>query len=99
MTPRGAGDSGGEPRAGESSPGEGPAVLAQRYLEALEAGDVRAAVSAADEAVASRLATPAIHRDVIAPAMKQIGELWREQALTVADEHLASEITLRVLAH
>jgi len=41
---------------------------------------------------------PELYQRVIAPAMHQIGELWAKGALTVADEHLATSLTHRVLA-
>jgi methanogenic corrinoid protein MtbC1 len=36
--------------------------------------------------------------ELIAPALFLVGEKWATGAITVADEHLASEIALRVLA-
>lgn len=41
---------------------------------------------------------PQLYQRVIAPAMHRVGELWEQGALTVADEHLATAITHRVLA-
>jgi len=41
---------------------------------------------------------PELYQRVIAPAMHEIGELWVKGALTVADEHLATALTHRVLA-
>jgi methanogenic corrinoid protein MtbC1 len=41
---------------------------------------------------------PQLYQRVIAPAMYQVGELWEKGALTVADEHLATALTHRVLA-
>jgi methanogenic corrinoid protein MtbC1 len=39
-----------------------------------------------------------LYEQVIAPAMHEIGRLWEHGALTVADEHLATALTHRVLA-
>jgi len=44
------------------------------------------------------MATPQLYQRVIAPAMHEIGRLWQRGALTVADEHLATALTNRVLA-
>jgi MerR family transcriptional regulator, light-induced transcriptional regulator len=44
------------------------------------------------------MSTPELYQRVIAPAMYEIGELWQRGALTVADEHLATALTNRVLA-
>jgi len=40
----------------------------------------------------------ALYGRVIAPAMWRIGRLWEEGAITVADEHLATALTHRVMA-
>src|SRR6516165_6404660 len=66
-------------------------LLEQRYEAALTEGDDRAAFAVVDDAVDARVPGPQIHTDVIAPALVRIGELWEQEALTVADEHLASE--------
>jgi len=39
-----------------------------------------------------------LYQRVIAPAMHELGRLWEEEAITVADEHLATGLTHRVLA-
>ena len=44
------------------------------------------------------LAIEALYARVIAPAMWRIGCLWKEGAITVADEHLATALTHRVMA-
>jgi methanogenic corrinoid protein MtbC1 len=44
------------------------------------------------------MTTPELYERVITPAMYEIGSLWEKGALTVADEHLATSLTHRVLA-
>jgi MerR family transcriptional regulator, light-induced transcriptional regulator len=44
------------------------------------------------------MTVPQLYQRVIAPAMHEVGELWEKGALTVADEHLATALTHRVLA-
>ena len=44
------------------------------------------------------MAIEALYGRVIAPAMWRIGCLWEEGAITVADEHLATALTHRVMA-
>jgi methanogenic corrinoid protein MtbC1 len=39
-----------------------------------------------------------LYQRVIAPAMHELGRLWEKGAITVADEHLATGVTHRVLA-
>ena len=41
---------------------------------------------------------PELYQRVITPALYEIGRLWEKGALTVADEHLATALTHRVLA-
>jgi methanogenic corrinoid protein MtbC1 len=60
-----------------------PAQLTRLYLYALRA---------------TGMTIPELYQRVIAPAMHEIGELWAKGALTVADEHLATALTHRVLA-
>jgi DNA-binding CsgD family transcriptional regulator len=80
-----------------TSPSSILALLEQRYRSALTEGDEQAAFAVVDEAVGARVPGPQIHTDVIAPALVHIGELWEQRSLTVADEHLATEITRRAL--
>jgi methanogenic corrinoid protein MtbC1 len=40
----------------------------------------------------------ALYQRVITPAMHELGRLWAEGAITLADEHLATAVTHRVLA-
>ena len=42
--------------------------------------------------------TADIDDEIIAPALWLVGELWERGDISVADEHLATEISLRVLA-
>jgi methanogenic corrinoid protein MtbC1 len=40
----------------------------------------------------------ALYQRVVAPAMHELGRLWERGVITIADEHLATAITHRVLA-
>jgi MerR family transcriptional regulator, light-induced transcriptional regulator len=40
----------------------------------------------------------ALYQRVVTPAMHELGRLWEKGVITVADEHLATAITFRVLA-
>lgn len=71
--------------------------LAQRYAEALYDGDFVRAESALREGLAQGLGGPAICSRLIAPAMRQMGELWERNDISVADEHLATGITHHLL--
>jgi methanogenic corrinoid protein MtbC1 len=68
------------------------------YTDALLAGDPASAEIAVRDAIDAGLTQAAIDDEVVAPAMRRVGELWEAGAISVADEHLATEISLRVLA-
>jgi MerR family transcriptional regulator, light-induced transcriptional regulator len=64
----------------------------------LRAADVAGAYKAASAPVERGMSLPALYQRVIAPAMHELGRLWEVGAITVADEHLATGVTHRVLA-
>jgi methanogenic corrinoid protein MtbC1 len=74
------------------------AQLSRLYLDALRAADASGAFRVASRALAQGMSTPELYQRVISPAMHEIGVLWERGALTVADEHLATALTNRVLA-
>ena len=73
-------------------------ALREGFLSALIDGDAARADAVIGDAVHARLEEAVIYEDVIAPVMRRIGEMWEEGEITVADEHLATHISLRVLA-
>lgn len=64
-----------------------------RYLDALRRGDRHAAYRALDEALDDGRELGQVYLDIVQPAMREIGRLWQEDELTVAEEHLATAIT------
>jgi methanogenic corrinoid protein MtbC1 len=78
----------------------GPALrrLRQSFTRALFAGDPEAAERAVSEAMDAGLTAAQIDIELIAPALFMVGDKWATGEISIADEHLASEITLRVLA-
>ena len=72
--------------------------LREAYTAALVLGEEVKAEIVVREAVDAGLAEEVIQREVLAPSMRRVGDLWEEGELGVADEHLATQITLRVLA-
>jgi hypothetical protein len=68
------------------------------FTAALLAGDQIAAETTIREAMDAKLSTADIDEGIITPALWQIGELWERGEINVADEHLATEISMRVLA-
>jgi diguanylate cyclase (GGDEF)-like protein len=70
----------------------------RRYGDALRAADGAAAERVALECLQEGIAIESLYARVLAPAMWRIGCLWEEGAITIADEHLATAITHRVMA-
>jgi MerR family transcriptional regulator, light-induced transcriptional regulator len=82
----------------EATAVETAARLSRRYLDALRAADGGGAFRIAAGALREGMSVPQLYQRVLAPAMHEIGRLWEKGALTVADEHLATALTNRVLA-
>ena len=74
------------------------AQVGQAYARALLQGDEIAAEMAIREAIDARLSTAQIDDEIIAPALWLVGRLWARGEISIADEHLATNISLRVLA-
>ena len=88
-------------RSGDDSPDareERISEISRAYATALLSGDEVAAEIAIREALDARLSSAEIDDEVIAPALWLIGELWERGRISVADEHIATEISIRVLA-
>jgi MerR family transcriptional regulator, light-induced transcriptional regulator len=73
-------------------------ALGRAYALALISGDEVAAEQAIRDAMDAGLGTADIDDEIIAPALWLIGEMWEMGKISVADEHLATEISIRVLA-
>ena len=72
--------------------------LRKDFTRALLTGDAEAAEQVMRCAMDSGLTAAEIDVELIAPALFMVGEKWASGEISVADEHLASEIALRVLA-
>jgi diguanylate cyclase (GGDEF)-like protein len=72
--------------------------VSRSYSDALRAADGAAAERVALECLQGGMAIEALYARVIAPAMWRIGCLWEEGVIGVADEHLATALTHRVMA-
>lgn len=72
--------------------------LARAFATAVLAGDEIAADVVIRDAIAAELSSEAVSEQIIAPALWLVGDLWERDEITVADEHLATEIAMRVLA-
>ena len=75
-------------------------ALVDRYLAAQLAGDRRAALRIVlDEALAAGVSVPDVYLKIIQPAQYEIGRLWEQNRIGVAEEHLATAISQLALAH
>ena len=72
--------------------------LGRAYAVALLAGDEVDAELVIRDAMDAGLSSAEIDDSIITPALWLVGDLWQKGEITVADEHLATEISLRVLA-
>ena len=72
-------------------------ALSDRFGIALLAGDSQAAEEVAREALELTLGEALLYDLVVGPAMHRIGQLWAAGEIGVAHEHLATQITTRVL--
>lgn len=71
---------------------------AGEFLDAIVAGSRRRAFEVADAALAGGMGIRALYLDVFQPALREIGRLWQQNRITVADEHLATAITQAAMA-
>jgi methanogenic corrinoid protein MtbC1 len=69
-----------------------------RYLDAVLAGSRRQAMEVVDQAMQAGLGIRTLYLEVFQPVMREIGRLWQENRITVADEHLATAITQAAMA-
>lgn len=72
-------------------------VLSRRYVDALRVAQTALAEQVVDDAIAAGLNPAVIQSLIIEPAMERIGRLWEANAITVADEHLATAVSQSVL--
>lgn len=70
----------------------------QEYLEAIREGDRRRALFVVARARSEGVDHRQLYLEVFQPALQEIGRLWQENRLSVADEHLATAITQAAMA-
>jgi MerR family transcriptional regulator, light-induced transcriptional regulator len=73
------------------------AALQRAYADALLGGEAPAAEAVVREAIEAGLTEVAIDDLVIRPALVLVGDLWADGRISVAEEHLATSISLRVV--
>jgi len=75
-----------------------PAEHYGAYLGAIRSGDRRRAFQVMDAARDAGLDLAGIYLGIFQPALREIGCLWQNNELTVAEEHLATAITQAAMA-
>lgn len=65
----------------------------QDYLASVRAGERRRAFAVVERARATGLDLRTLYLEVFQPTLREIGRLWQENRVTVAEEHLATAIT------
>lgn len=68
-----------------------------QFTAALRRGDEAAARAIVQRALADGATASDVYYDIFAPGMVTIGELWERNELSVAEEHLATAITERLI--
>ena len=68
-----------------------------RYDEALVLGESALAHAVIEQALGRGLSRAEIYLDVLAPSQVRLGEMWHEGRINVAQEHLATTITMAVM--
>jgi len=71
--------------------------LSNSYLDAIARGDQQLAYSLTDGALKDRISVTQLYIDVLAPAQIAIGEMWHIGKINVAEEHLATSITIATM--
>lgn len=84
-----------EPHDPRSDATSGPPA---RYAAAMVEGRGDDAERVALDALSDGMSVATLYETVMAPAMAQVGGLWAAGEMTVADEHLASALNLKVMA-
>lgn len=74
-------------------------LLCERYTSALLSGDDREAERVVLDALQRGIDAESIYLDVLAPSLVAVGEAWMHGNLNIAQEHLATNITLEQMGH
>ena len=69
----------------------------ERYFSALTQGEPILARSVIDQALSFGASRADVYLRILAPAQVRIGELWHRSAINVAQEHLATTITIEMM--
>jgi methanogenic corrinoid protein MtbC1 len=73
-------------------------LMVAAFTAALIEGDPAEGERVVREAIDAGLSQEMIDEQLVAPAMRRVGDLWERGEMSVAEEHLATDISYRVLA-
>ena len=73
--------------------------LRNRYVGMQLTGDRRAALQFIEETLTAGVSVAELSTHVVAAAQREIGRLWQENRISIAQEHMATAISQLVLAH
>jgi len=86
------------PDASELDPSNATDKLALNYLQLALEGNSPEAIQLIVDAVGGGQSPTSAYIDVLLPAQREIGRLWHADDISVAEEHLVSATTSRVMA-
>lgn len=88
-----------EPPSAANDAGQGPLSQARAmFVQAILAGQRKAALTVAMEALRAGAAPIDVYVDVLQAALYEVGRLWESNRITVAEEHMATAVTQYVVA-
>ena len=68
-----------------------------RYTDALARGEADVAQSVIDDAIESGATPSEIYLSILAPGQVKLGEMWHRGEINIAQEHLATAITMQMM--
>ncbi len=87
------------PDAAASAPDDELGVTRRLFVEAILSGERKAALDIANEALHNGVSVLDLYADVFQDALYEVGRRWESNAITVAQEHMATAVTQYVMAH
>lgn len=75
-----------------------PETIYLHYLSSLLEGEKKTCLSIVNQLIEKHYDVKAIYTDIIQKSMYRVGQLWDKCRLTIAEEHIATEITKDVLS-
>ncbi len=86
------------PEASELDPAQPHHRLALTYLEQILAGNVADGIRLVTRAALNGLGAEAAYTRVLLPAQREVGRLWHAGEIGIAEEHMVTAATQRVMA-